>query len=112
MNLVTLGGIRLRRAARNVMLVAAFSSLAACGSLSLKPASSSSAGTETMATGYAGGRATFSADEDAKRVVSVVMTSKFGYVRIEREEDGEAPNDQPVHITADQIRGFLDKLTV
>lgn len=115
MNPIILGGIHLGRTVRNFMLVVASFSLAACGSSLFKPSSSSSSpsvGTEAIARGYTGGRTTYTAEEDTKRVVSVVMTSKDGYVRIEREEDGQAPNDQPVRITADQISGLLAKLAV
>jgi hypothetical protein len=112
MNPITVGNIHNRRATRCFVLLAAFLSLAACASSSPKPSSSSATGTENLALGYAGGRPTYTADEDAKKVLSVVMAGSSGYVRIEREEDGQPPNDQPAPITADRISALLGKLTV
>jgi hypothetical protein len=104
------------------LLFAALMSLGACSTLSsLNPFKSSSAKSSTgekpvpdragidVNPGSTGGRATVVSD-DTSRVTQFVSRLELGYVRIERIEDGAPPNDQPLAITATQLRTMLEKL--
>jgi hypothetical protein len=110
------------RTLRAGLLFAALVSLGACNTLSsLNPFKSSSAKSDTaekpgpnqagvrVDPGSAGGRAT-AVGEDTSRVTQFVSRLEFGYVRIERLEDGAPPNDQPLAITATQLHSMLEKL--
>lgn len=103
------------RALRAGVLLVALLTLGACKGLSVlnpfksSPKSEAPAGKTTVEPGAAGGRSTVVSD-DTKRVAQFVSQTQFGYVRIERSEDGAPPNDQPFAITATQLRALLEKL--
>ena len=110
-----------RRVIGLALPLAALFTLPACGTLDkINPFSKSSKATEEPAkatgggpqTGYAGGHPVTISDPDAKRVTQFVSQSQFGYVRIERIEDGAQPNDHPYKVTATQLKSVLANLQV
>jgi Short C-terminal domain len=111
MNPTSPGNTRLGSAAQTFIVAAACLMLSACGG-SLFRSSSSSPATQTLWGGDAGGRAAVTSDEDAKKVVSFVSQTRFGYVRIERAEDEAAPNDHSATLAATQLSALLGTLKV